>query len=114
MTCHRRLTPEEAYERVKSRSRKYYEQHKDKYHHYYIEHQTENSERMKRYRQENKDKISSYFKNKKFRCNVCGVDILIGSKSNHIKSKLHDYNTLKQRFQITEQRPMETQQISVQ
>lgn len=110
MTCQRKFTPEEAYERVKSRSRKYYELNKAKYHHYYIQHQKENAERMKRYRQENKEKIDSYFKNKKYRCEICNVNILIGSKANHFRSKLHDYNILKEKFRQNEQQ----QQIAVQ
>lgn len=113
MTSSKRLTPDEAYARMKSRTKKYYNDNKAKYHEYYLKHQTEKSERMKLYRQENKEKIDSYFKNKKCRCDICGVDFLIGSKANHFKSKLHDYNVLKQRFRMIEQ-PIENNKVIVQ
>ena len=76
----------------------------DKMRQYYIDHRQRildcstlyyktNREHILKHRNLNKEKIALYFKNHKVHCEICDIDVLIGSKCNHYRSKKHLLNT---------------------
>lgn len=80
----------------RDRMKRYYRANRDHILQCSMEYYNKNKETILNYRKQHKERITNYFRTKKTHCDLCGVDVLIGSKANHLKSRNHIFNQIKQ------------------
>lgn len=77
------------YETHKDQFKAYNKLNKDRLSQYWHDYYVKNMDKVKAFRAAHKDQISTYFKTRRVYCPTCHVNILIGSKTNHYRSKRH-------------------------